>query len=855
MLKVSLKTLWAYKRRLVGTCVAVVLGVAFLSGTLVLGDTLRANFNSLFAQANQGTDAVVRSASNVDTGAGQATAQRGLIDESLVDSVRSVDGVAAAAPSLQGYGLLTDKHGNGIGGAGPPTFAGNWITDPGLNPYHLVQGRAPRAADEVVINRGASTKGGLHLGDTTTVRTPQPVNVKIVGISKFGSADGLGGVTFTAFTLPSAQDQVTKQPGKIATIAIKGDPGVSQTDLVSRIDRALPHGVEAITGTQLVKENTTDINKTFLDLLTTFLLVFAGVALLVATFSIYNTFSILVAQRSRESALLRAVGALRRQVLAAVVAEALIIGVVASIAGLFGGVAIAGLLKGMFDAFGFALPAGGIVFKGSTVAIALVVGVVVTVVASLAPAVKASRVRPLAALRDVAIDRADASLARAIAGAALTVIGIGVVLVSVLSGGSGVLPRAGLGALLTFGGLVVFGPVAARAAGRVIGAPLPKLRGVTGTLAQENAMRNPRRTSGTAAALMVGVGVVTLFTVFAASLKTSIDDGVSSSFRSDLAVSAGGFGAGGFSPQLATDVSKLPEVQSAAGLGRGAAQVDGHSETLTIGNDTAVGRLLDLDVTKGSLAHLGNQQLGVSKQTADDKGWRVGTTLPVAFSDGTNETFTIGAIYKSTDIVRDYVMPRAAWDPHATQDVDSTALVKLEPGVSTSAGKRAVEGVAASFGRPDVLDRSGYVDQLSGGVNIMLGMIYVMLALAILIALMGIANTLSLSIHERTRELGLLRAVGQTRRQLRSMIRWESVVVAVFGTVGGVGVGIFLGWALVEAASKAAGGTFFSASAFSAPVGQLAVVLVIGAVAGMLAGLRPARRAAKLPILLAVAAE
>jgi len=854
MLKVSLKALWASKRRLLGTCVAVLLGVAFLSGTLVLGDTLRANFKSLFAQANQGTDAVVRTASPVDTGAGQPAAQRGLIDQSLVEQVRALDGVAAAEPSIQGYGLLTDKDGNAIGGNGPPTFAGNWISDPDLNPYHLVEGRAPRGADEVVINKGAATKGDLHVGDTTEVRTPQPVTVKIVGIAKFGSADGFGDGTFTAFTLPSAQERVTKQPNKVATIAVKAAPPVSQTELVDRISRSLPHGVEAITSTQLVKENTTDTNDTFLDLLTTFLLIFAGVALLVATFSIYNTFSILVAQRTRESALLRAVGARRRQVLVAVVGEALVVGAVASVAGLFAGVAIAGLLKGMFDAFGLALPAGGIVFNGSTVVIGLVVGVVVTLLASLVPAVKASRAPPLAALRDVAVERVDASCARVITGAALTIVGIGIVLVSVLSGGDSVLARAGLGALLIFGGLVVFGPVAARAASRVIGAPLPRLRGVTGRLAQENAMRNPRRTSGTAAALMVGVGVVTLFTVFAASLKASIDDGVSSSFRGDLAVSASTFG-GGFSPQLATDIAKLPEVKRAAGLGRGAAKVDGHSETLTIGNDDALGRLMDLGVTQGSLSRLGNRELGVSKKTADDNNWRVGTKVAVAFSDGTNQTLTIGAIYTSTGIVGDYVMPRAAWEPHATQDIDSTALVQLKPGVSTSTGKLAVERVAASLGRPDVLDRSEYVDQLSEGVNIMLGMIYVMLALAIVIALMGIANTLSLSIHERTRELGLLRAIGQTRRQLRSMIRWESVVVAVFGTLGGVGVGVFLGWALVEAASKAAGGTFFSASVFSAPIGQLVLVLVVGAVAGMLAALRPAARAAKLPVLQAAATE
>ncbi len=853
MRTVMLRGLLAHKRRLFGTFLAVFLGVAFLSGTLVLGDTLRGNFDNLFAEANAGTDAVVRHASKLGTDPGEPDSQRGLVDQSLVTRVRDVDGVASAEPYVEGFGQLLGKNGDKLGGNGPPTLAGNWIDNNELNPYRLVEGRAPRAANEVVINRGAANNGDLRVGDTTIVQTPEPVPVTIVGIAKFGSADGLGGVTFTAFTLESAQEHLLHRTGQLTSISVKAQTGVSQDELVSRIQRVLPSDVQAITGAKLTNENTSDINKEFLDLFTTFLVVFAGVALLVATFSIYNTFSIIVAQRTRESALLRAIGAGRGQILTSVVVEALLVGIVASAVGLFGGLGIAGLLKGLFDSFGFALPAGGLVFKASAVVISLVVGVIVTLVAGVAPAVKASRVAPLAAIRDVSVERATASARRVITGLALTGIGVAVVLSSVLSGGDSVLPRAGLGAVLTIVGVVVFGPVVARPASRVIGAPLRWMRGVTGSLARENAMRNPRRTAGTAAALMIGVGVVTLFTIFAASLKASIDNSVSQSFTGDLVVSTGRFGGGGISPQLARDVGQLPEVKTATGLGTGRALIGNGTQTVTIADPSKLGGVLDLDVTNGSVGTLGSQQLAISQRTADDKEWTRGTRVPVTFSDGTTTELTVGAVYESRNIVGNYLLTRETWAPHAVQDIDTTVLVGLKPGVGVETGKHAVQRTVDAYGAPDVENRSEFVASETQGVDMMLGIVYVLLALAILIALMGIANTLSLSIYERTRELGLLRAIGESRRQVRSMIRWESVIIAVFGTLGGLGVGVFLGWALVEAASQGTGDML--SPTFSAPIAQLAVLLVVGGIAGVLAGLRPARRAAKLPVLQAVAAE
>jgi putative ABC transport system permease protein len=405
---------------------------------------------------------------------------------------------------------------------------------------------------------------------------------------------------------------------------------------------------------------------------------------------------------------------------------------------------------------------------------------------------------------------------------------------------------------LTIIGVVVFGPVIAKSAAGVIGSPLPRLRGVTGGLARQNAMRNPRRTSSTASALMVGVGVVTLFTVFAASLKASIDQSVASSFRGDLVVTAGSFGGGGLSPQLATDVAELPEVRTATGLGEGRALVGGDTEELSVVEPLDLGRVLDLDVREGSIAELDDRQLAVSDGVADDNDWRIGSPVPVSFIDGVSDQFTVGAIFDASDVIGSHVMSRDAWTPHAVQDIDDAVLIELRSGVDIEAGKRAVAGVAESYGAPDVMDADEYVDDVAGQVDMMLGLVYVLLALAIIIALMGIANTLSLSIHERTRELGLLRAVGESRRQLRSMIRWESVIIAIFGTTGGLALGVFLGWALVQAASE--GGEELTTT-FAAPVGQLIIVLVVGAVAGVLAGFRPARRAARLDVLRAIATE
>ncbi|MFJ8110933.1 ABC transporter permease [Streptomyces sp. NPDC096132] len=849
-LRLSLSALRAHKRRFAGTFLAVFLGVAFLAGTLVMGDTLRASFDSMFGSATAGTDAVVRGADAITT-PGESQGVRQPVSTSLVGTIEKVPGVAAAAPDIQGAGQLVGSDGKPIGGQGPPTLAGNWITDPKLNPYRLAEGRVPARSGEVVVNRGTADKGGLEIGDTTTLRTPDPVRVTIVGLATFGGEDGMAQVTYTGMTRADAEKYLTARPGRATSIVVRAEPGVSQTQLVDRLTPLLPKGVEAITGQESARENTDMIASRFLTVFTTFLLVFSGVALLVATFSIHNTFAIVVAQRTRENALLRALGAARRQVTAATLVEAGAVAVTASAAGLAGGIGIAAGLRALFPAIGFPFPEGDLVISGLSLALPLAVGVLVCLGSALLPAVRAGRTAPLAALRETAVDTSGASRPRAVIGTGLMALAVAVTLTGVLVSPSVWL--AGSGAVLVVVAFVVLGPVAAGTAVRVLGGPLDRLRGVTGGLARRNALRSPKRTAATASALMIGVAVVSLFTVFGASLKATMDQTVSRSFAGDVAVSTPSFGAGGsgLSPKLAPAIGTLPEVDTAVGLGRGVAEVNGEGRALTVTDPAALARTFDLGTVRGELRDLGTDGLAVTGKEADRQGLRLGDTARLSFTDGEKKNFTVRAVYGQSELAGDYVITRAAWAPHRTQDADTLIAVSFKDGVSTAQGETAVEKVAAHYGNPEVQTRDAYARSSAGGIDMMLTLVYALLALAVLIALLGIANTLTLAIHERTRELGLLRAVGQTRSQLRAMVRWESVLVAAFGTVGGLALGAFLGWVLVRASDGASDSAF----AFALPPAQLAAVALVGLAAGALAGLRPARRAARLDVLRAIATE
>ncbi len=847
MFKVGLKGLLAHKRRLLGTCSAILIGVAFLSATLILGDTMRAGFKTIFSQANENVAVIVRGSSLAESDEIQLRAN---VPLSLLSTLEGVDGVAEVVPEITGQAQINGSNGKPLGGGGPPTFGAAW-SDSDTNPYRVAEGRAPATAGEVVINKSAGESGKLAVGDTTTIRTPDSIEVTIVGLVTFGQADSVGGATYAGFTFDQAQELFIGNTDQVSDFALVADAGVSPDELETRLGPVLPEGVEAITSEELTKEQQGAIDKAFLDFFERFLLIFSGIALIVACFSIYNTFSVILAQRTRESALLRAIGASRRQVLSSMAIEALVVGLVASILGLVVGIGLATLLKGAMDASGSGLPSSGVDLTPRSLILALVAGIVITFLASVIPSIRASGVPPLAALRDVSVDRSAASRARVVVGGILAVLGVGLVLLAALGGGDSSLANAGLGALLCVIALVVLGPLAAKPGGSAIGLIVQKLRGLPGRLARENSVRNPKRTSSTAAALMVGVAIVAMATIFASSIKASFNELIGENLSGDLFVVSTNFGGVGFSPDLATDVAELPEVEHAAGATIGIATIDGVTTPFTSSAPAAFGAIVNPELSEGSIAGLTADQVAVARDIADRRGWTMGQQLPATFIDGTPTTFTIAGIYDRPELVgAEIFVPIETWAPHNPQLSDQSLFITLADGVSIEEGKAAVQPLADKYGAPDVMDRQEYIDLFSSSIDIFLIIVNVLLFLSIIIAVMGIMNTLALSIYERTRELGLLRAVGQTRAQMRSMIRWESAVIAIFGTFGGLVAGLFLGWGFMKAFSNAEGfGTF------TAPVGQLITILILGGLFGMLAGVLPARRAAKLDILDSIAAD
>jgi putative ABC transport system permease protein len=852
--RVTIKGLLAHKLRFLLTALAVMLGVAFLSGTLVLTDTIKRTFDDLFADVNRGTDAYVRSRESI-TGSFGGDDQRGRIPASLLPEIESVDGAAEAEGNLQFYAQLVDKQDDAIGNPeqGAPTFGFNWGTVRQLNPYRLEPGsRAPHGPDQVVIDAGSAKDGDFTVGDRVKILTQgAPKEYQIVGIAKFGDADSAAGSTAALFDTQTAQ-AIIGAGDQFDSISVVAAPGVSQETLEQRITEELDNrDYQVLTGEQITEENQSDIQDA-LQFFNIALVVFALIALFVGCFIIFNTFSIVVAQRIREAALLRAIGASGRQVMGSVLIEALLVGLFASVVGLVAGVVISTALKALLDAFGFDIPAGAAVVSARTVIVSLLVGSVVTLISAFVPARKASRVPPIAAMRDVATEGRPHSGRRILIGFGITALGV-LSLFAGLFGGAGI-QFVGLGALIVFIGVFVLGPVVARPLSELIGWPLPRLRGITGTLARDNAMRNPRRTSATAAALMIGVALVGFITIFAASAQRSIDVQVDRAFKADYVVSTGGFGGGGFggfSPTLAEDIARLPQVGASSPLRFNEGEFDGSQKFFVALQPQSADELFDLNVEDGRLADLEqNTTLAVSREVADDNKWRLGSRVPVRFPNGTTE-LTVRMIFGNgqREGLADYAMSIATFDEHYTNQLDQQDYVKLAPGVSPAEGRSALDRVLEAYPNAELQDRTQFKEAQAAQINQLLGLIYALLFLAVVIALIGIANTLALSIYERTRELGLLRAVGMSRRQLRSSVRWESVIIALLGTVLGLAIGLFFGWAVVEALKDE------GITEFAPPGGQLILVVIIGGVAGVIAAIFPARRAAKLDVLRAVTVE
>ena len=849
MWKTTLRSLRAHKVRLVSTALAVVLGVAFMAGTLVLTDTVGRSFDDLLTTANAGVDVAVRGREQV---AGDAmSGQRPGLDQDLVAGVAAVDGVAAAEGYVEGYAQIVGSDGEPIGdpGAGAPTFGQSWIGTDALNPWNLAEGAAPAGPDEVVIDRASARTGGLAVGDDVTVLSgAAPRTFRLVGIVSWGAADSPLGASAALFDLATAQD-VLQRPGEVSSIEAVAADGVTQDTLAARVRAAVGDDVEVLTGEALTAELRSDVAES-LAFFDTFLLAFALIALFVGSFIIYNTFTIVVAQRTRELALLRAIGASRAQVRRSVLIEAVAVGVVASALGLVAGFGLAVVLKGAIAAVGFDLPATGIVIEPASMAVAFATGFAITVVAALLPAWRAASVAPVAALRDVAVDRTGTAVRRVAAGGVVTASGVGLMLLGLFGGGDGAVGLVGLGAAVTFVGVFVLGPVLAVPATAALSWPIRRFRGVPGRLASTNARRNPRRTAGAAVALTIGVSLVGFIAAFAASAKVSIADSIDRNFSGDLVLTSGAFGPeAGFSPDLASGIADVDGVASVAEVRLGSAALDGVGVTYSAVEPVAATEVFDIGVVDGDVTALGTDGLAVHDDLAAEHGWAVGDHIDVAFPRTGVVPLHLVATYERQEIAGTAVVSLATHEANTAAQLDLQAVVRYADGADAVEVRRAVESLAGTYPNVEVQDLTQFKEQQAAQIDQLLAMIYVLLLLAVVIALIGIANTLTLSIHERTRELGLLRAVGLSRSQLRAAIRWESVVVALFGTVLGLVVGLGFGWALVRALASEGFGSFV------VPMDALVVITVLAAVAGVVAGLRPAWRAARLDILGAIATE
>jgi putative ABC transport system permease protein len=847
VLRTALKSLRARKYRLVTTGIAVVLGVAFVAGTMTLTDTISRTFDGLFAEVFAGTDAQARAEEpfEVDNGGGST---RPRVDASLVDLVAEVPGVAYAEGDTSQWARIVGKDGEALGQSqGPPTFGGGWSSNDELNTWDLVAGRAPAADDEVVIDRGSAKDGDLAPGDRTQVHTQAgSLDVTVVGVARFGDYDSPGGTTFAGFT-PEAAQKFLGEPGKFDSVSVVAEAGVSQTELRDRIAAVLPAGTEAITGQQLIDENREDL-QFFIDLIGNSMLAFALIALFVGSFIIYNTFSILVAQLTRENALLRAIGATRRQVLSVVMVEAIAVGTIASVFGLGLGVLVAVGLKALLVAFGLELPAEGLAIDPSTVVISLLLGTLVTVFVAWFPARRAAKVPPIAAMRDVAIEQRGRPRLRIALGVLLGAAGL-LSLVSGLFGDSdNPLPAVGFGAFLLLLAVTALGPLVARPVVGLLGRPLA-VRGVSGVLARENAKRNPRRTSTTASALMIGVALVSFITIFASSVKASMNTIFDEQFTGDFVLDSESFGFGGVSPEMAAELRELPELGAVSSLRLAPAEFDGTGVLLQALDAKEIGAIAEIDVQQGSLDDLDSTSVAVLDEKAEEEGWTVGSKVPVRFAATGLQQLTVKVIYGNRELAEKYWVDTSVFDANITDQFDMLVFANAADGVSEDEARRAIETVSDDFANVKLQSRSEFIDAQSGFIDLIVNLIYVLLALAVIIALFGIANTLALSMVERTRELGLLRAVGMTRNQLRSMVRWEAVLIALFGTLGGLGVGTFFGWAMFQALEDEGFRTF------EVPALSLLVITVFAALFGVVAALLPARRAARLNVLDAIATE
>ncbi|MFI2415273.1 ABC transporter permease [Streptomyces sp. NPDC018947] len=842
MFRTALRNVFAHKARLLMTVLAVMLGVAFVSGTLVFTNTISDALQNSSAKGFDHVDVAVKA--KYQDAEGDKVGEVPELTQAELDASAKVPGAASAVGVVRGFTAVADKDGDLIGDGWSTEGANYWgAEDPR---YPLVDGHAPKGEGEILIDSKTAERTGYKVGDRVRMSVDGPVlTPKVVGVFTTDDGSVAAGGSLTLFDTATAQHLFGKK-GTYDEIDVAAKDGVTEAALKAQLDKALPKGlVETTTAKELADEQAEMITASMSGMRQG-LLVFAGIALFVGTFIIANTFTMLVAQRTKELALMRAVGASRRQVTRSVLIEAFLVGVVAAVAGLLAGIGIGAGMRSLVGSLGALVPDGPLVISPGTVGAALAVGVLVTMLAAWLPGRRAAKIPPVAAMSSVHATATTKSLVlRNTLGALFSAAGIAVVLAATTMGGSDGQAPMGVGAVLLIIGVFILTPLLSRPL-IATAAPVLRLFGVSGRLARQNSVRNPRRTAATASALMIGLTLITGMTVMAGSLQKSIDKMASASIKADYVVSMAN--GNPLSPDVGEKLREADGVTAISPLRNSASRIDGDTEYLTGVTGSTIGELTDLPVEDGAFEVAGTKVV-VDTDTAKDRGWKAGSRFWTTYEDGEKQQLTVAGVYEGNDMIRGIMLDNAVLAPHLTDPVDMQVMVKTADGASQSA-KDGLEKALGTNPAIKIQDKKDISSEIAKMFTLILNMLYGLLAMAVIVAVLGVINTLAMSVFERSQEIGMLRAIGLDRGGIKRMVRLESLVISLFGGVLGIGLGVFFGWAAGELM-----GSTMATYELVLPWGRMAVFLLLAAVVGVLAALWPARRAARLNMLQAIKAE